>query len=79
VINPDGSVDEKLFDDMKEWIETEKTPNGDFVKELNLIAPNRKSALSITEKAISIDVKRVLYIDNDDNWWNPNPKGLWLK
>lgn len=78
VINPDGSVDEELFEEMQDWIVKSATPDGSFIKELNIITSDRESALSITDKALSIGVSRVLYVDIDDNWWNPSPPGLWI-
>lgn len=79
VVNPDKTVDNALFEQIRTWILNSATAQGTFLQELNLITPDRESAMFLADKAESIGVKRVLYVGQDDNWWNPNPPGLWIE
>ena len=79
VQNPDGSIDEELFDEMASWVKEGALPDGTPLRQLNLILPNRESALSVRPRAKAIRIKKVFYTDNEGNLWNPCPPGLWLE
>lgn len=74
---PDGSADEELFDELAQWISSRQLPDGTPLTQLNLILPNRDSALRVRERASAIGVNNVYYADNEGRWWNPFPPGLW--
>lgn len=78
VVNPDGSVDEALFEELSIWIENLTTPDGVSISSLSLILPDRKSALQIADRAFDIGISKVLYVSEDGQWYNPLPPGLWL-
>ncbi len=79
VQNPDGSVDEPLFLEMSTWIAANSLPDQTPLTQLHLITPNRKSALSIRQRATQMGITKVLYSDESNILWNPWPPGQWLE
>jgi hypothetical protein len=77
-INPDGSIDEDLFNMIKSWINNSKLPDNTPIKSMDIILPSRESALKIFEKAKAIGVGKVLYAGQNNELWNPHPEGNWL-
>lgn len=77
VINPDGTVDEALFEEMASWINARELPDGTPLGWLRLILPNRESALQLQERAAAMGIDRVYYADDEGQWWDPAPPGLW--
>ena len=78
VLNPDGSMPKDVLKKIQSWTEKQLTPDGSVLKELILIAPDRESALIIAEIFENIGGNKVVYVDDNDRWWNPNPPGIWL-
>jgi hypothetical protein len=78
VQNPDGTIDDGLFSQMASWVKVGGLPDGTPLDQLNLILPNRESALGVRQRAKVIGIKKALYTDNKGNLWNPQPPGLWL-
>lgn len=79
VLNPDGSYDEKLFKELKDWTEKRQMPDGTLVNSIGIILPNRESCLKIKPIAEQFDFAKVLYPSDDGQLWNPFPKGSWLE
>lgn len=79
VLGPGDTVDEDLFSEMESWIEAGELPDESPLDSLSLIVPNRRSALAIRKRAKSIGIDRVLYTDDEGQWWDPDPPGLWLE
>lgn len=79
VLNPDGSMEDDVLKKIQSWTEKRITPDGTVLKELILITPDRESALITSKIFENIGGNKVVYVDNDDEWWNPNPPGLWLE
>lgn len=79
VQNPDGTIVEPLFIEMADWIATKSLPDQTPLAQLHLITPNRKTALSIRQRAAKIGVTKVLYTDESNMLWNPWPPGQWLE
>ena len=79
VLNPDGSYDEEIFEMIMIWLKNKKLPDNTPLKTIDIILPNRESALKIYDKAKQIGVDKVLYVGKDKQYWNPFPSGLWIE
>ncbi len=78
VVNPDGSFDEELLEEVAGWIAAGELPDQTPLKQVHLILPKRESAIRIRERARSIGVAKVLYTDEEGYWWDPEPPGEWI-
>lgn len=77
VQNPDGTVDEELFSEMASWIKAGKLPDGTSLEQLQLIVPNRDTAVALRSRADEIGVTKVFYTGENGTLWNPWPPGEW--
>ena len=64
---------------VKKYINEKKTDLGEDLEYVCLITPGRKSAIDIYQEARYIGVQKILYADNNGNFWNPFPAGNWIK
>lgn len=78
VLNPDGQLDPATLLEITGWLDKKILPDGAVLDNLNVIFPDRKSAVTFEEKAKEIGIQKVLYTNSDGSLWNINPPGLWL-
>jgi hypothetical protein len=76
--SPRGDVDEEEWEEITSWLQSNQLPDGSPLKELYLIVPDRQRALKLNTLAKSIGVAGIYYVGEDNKWWNPFPKGLWI-
>lgn len=69
----DNSLNEDTVEEIASWIKNESLPDSTPIRKLNLIVPDRHSALSILDEAKSIGVKKVIYPDDNGRFWDPDP------
>ncbi|AOY79963.2 hypothetical protein BJP36_08540 [Moorena producens JHB] len=74
----DNSLSEETVNEITSWIEDGSLPDATPIRTLNLIVPDRQSALAILDRAKAMGVNKVLYPDDNRRFWNPSPPGQWL-
>lgn len=70
-------LNEDVTDEIKIKLKKKKLSNDDPLNNIILIFPGRKEALITEEKALSIGIYKVFYLDNDANVWDLRPVGDW--
>lgn len=64
---------------VEDWAQVEALANAlpDGVRELALVVPTRDAALALAERARSLGINQLVYVQ-DKSLWDPNPPGPWL-
>jgi hypothetical protein len=78
VVMPDGSTDEVLLQQLASSLKTKTLPDGNPIHVMSLIVQDRDAALLLSERAKSLGFTRVLYMDDNTDFWDVDAPGLWL-
>jgi hypothetical protein len=73
-----SGVDEEQWSELVAWTRARKLPDGVPLEKLRLIVPTRDLALALKDRGAAAGIEAVLYPDDEGQWWNPRPPGLWL-
>ena len=79
VDSPGSPVGEDLWAQLSGWAAEGALPDGTRLEALNLITPNRDTALRVRDRATQAGIRGVYYMDDSGALWNPFPAGEWLK
>jgi hypothetical protein len=78
VLDENQELEEEIKEMLTTWVRNGKLEDGTELRSLNLILPNRDSAVGFREKATQMGIKKVLHIDDDRVIWDPFPEGTWV-
>jgi hypothetical protein len=76
---PGGVIDEPMVKSMAELIRAGTLADGSELTTVYFIAPSRDSALRLLPRLKNIGARGVLYPGADNELWDPEPEGDWLK
>lgn len=74
-----GSIDEAILERMNAWVAAGAAPSGETLHAVHLLLPNRDAALRAHDAAKNYDAGKMLYIGDDETFWDPFPEGNWLE
>ena len=75
VVDAKGKPDPEIWKEMTAALAS----RGKSVEAIRLVAPVRKSAIAIADRARKAGFDAVVYPDDDDQLWNPTPEGWWIE
>lgn len=78
VLGPNDSFDVEKMLSAKSWVENKKHPDDFPVLAVNVIFPDRSSAIKFLKVAPKYRVQKMLYADSERRLWNPFPEGNWI-
>ena len=61
------------------WMSNLATPDGLELKEMRLILNDRESALLVLPAAKLYGINKILFLDDQGQFWNINPSGNWIE
>jgi hypothetical protein len=74
----DGALTQKDTTTLKKWLKTKKGEDGTPFEDLDLVTPDRASAIQINPTARKLGIRKTLYFDAHQILWNPFPEGEWI-
>jgi hypothetical protein len=78
-VDSSNRVSDESLRECLRWLANRQLPDGNPLRELYLIAPDRDRAIELRQRVSHTAVSGVYYPSDDGSaWFNPNPPGLWL-
>ena len=74
----DGKLDPAVLDRIRSWRE-QGTPDGQPLRDVTLLLPNRNAAVSLRAEALATGFQGVLYVEDDGSFRDPFPEGEWIE
>jgi hypothetical protein len=71
LVNPDGTIDNEVVEELKKIISTKQLPDGTEVKKVRTISPDRKTAVELRDRLQDVGIEKFLYVDNEKSLWDP--------
>lgn len=77
LVLPDGSFEPEAWDEAAAIAKARQLPDGTPVARVRLVVPFRHHVFEVADQARAAGFDRVLYSDEQGNFWDPDPPGEW--